>query len=100
MRNITEHARLFVRAIAEEAVEGRDATAELLKKRLGASSSAVLGGWAASIGFAVKRLQLPKPYERDYEYLDDEWQPVYRMDREVAEVILRLVDEDAEVHPL
>jgi hypothetical protein len=98
-RDITQHARRLLRAIAEVAVDGDGISSERLRDRLDADNSGTIGGWAASIGFAVKRLRLPKPYKREYEYLAEErgWVPVYRMDPEIARVLLRIVDEDGDV---
>ena len=97
LRDITQNARRLVRAIAERAVHGEGISAEDLRRRLQVDSDGTLGGWAASIGFAVKRLRLPKPYVRKDEYLNGVWQPVYRMGSEAAQYVLLVVDEDGRI---
>lgn len=97
VRDITLNARRLLRAIAASAVHGEGISSTKLRERLNAENDGTLGGWAASIGFAVKRLRLPKPYSREYDYLDGGWEPVYRMDPDVARTVLELVDEDGDV---
>jgi hypothetical protein len=97
LREVTQNARLLIRAIAEKAAVGDVATSDEVRTRLKVRNDGTLGGFAASIGFATKRTRLPKPYERTSEYGREGWEPVYRMDQEVAKTVLRLVDEEGNV---
>jgi hypothetical protein len=91
---ITTNARRLVRAVALESAEGGVARATDVREFLGVPSDGTLGGWAASIGFAAKRLELAKPYQRSWRHTDDDgWESVYEMKPQVAEVVLATVDD-------
>lgn len=90
-----EKARRALRAIADETFEGTaPPDSDTIRERLGMESGEGvpnrLGGVLTSVGFAIKRTGLPRPYK--------EGPPgdrvSYVMDREVAEMIRKLVDED------
>jgi len=93
LTNVTENARLLIRGIAVETLAREEpVTATRLRARLEAPKDGTMGGWAASIGFASKRLKLPKPYSRSYKHTGAEWESVYSMEPSVAEAVVDLVD--------
>ena len=97
LTEITPNARRFLRANADEVTAGNGPTSTTLRARFNVSSVQVMAGWAASIGFALKRLKLPRPYSQNWEYTENGWENRYSMDLGVAEKILSLVEEDGTV---
>jgi hypothetical protein len=87
------NARRALRAIADETIEaGSPPDSDRLRERLNLDTGGPnrLGGMLTSVGFAMKRTGLPRPYA-------DRWggdRQTYVMDREVAENIQKLLDEE------
>jgi hypothetical protein len=90
-----EKARRALRAIADETLEGTTPPdSDTIRQRLGMEAGEGvpnrLGGVLTSVGFAIKRTGLPRPYK-------DRWggdRQTYVMAPEVAEMIRKLLDED------
>lgn len=90
-----EKARRALRAIADETVEGTTSPdSDTIRQRLGMETGEGvpnrLGGVLTSVGFAIKRTGLPRPYA-------DRWggdRQTYVMTPEVAELIRKLLDDD------
>jgi len=89
-----ENARRALRAIADETLEGTTPpNSDTIRQRLGMETGQGapnrLGGALTSVGFAIKRTGLPRPYT-------DRWggdRMTYVMTPEVAELIRKLLDE-------
>ena len=89
-----EKARRALRAIADGTLEGATPPdSDTIRQRLGMETGEGvpnrLGGVLTSVGFAIKRTGLPRPYT-------DRWggdRVTYVMTPEVAELIRKLLDE-------
>jgi hypothetical protein len=90
-----ENARRALRAIADETLEGTTPPdSDAIRKRLGMETGGrvpnKLVGMLTSVGFAIKRTGLPRPYV-------DRWggsRQTYAMTPEVAEMTRELLDRD------
>jgi hypothetical protein len=90
-----EKARLALRAIADQTLEGTTAPdSDTIRNRLGMETGEgvpnKLGGVLTSVGFAIKRTGLPRPYT-------ERWggdRQTYVMPPEVAELMRSLLDTD------
>lgn len=91
---ITPHAGRLLRTIAEASLEGGSINSTELRAALNSTSVSQVAGWAASIGFAVKRTGLPRPYSQKGVVTENSWENVYSMDPDVAKTILELLDEE------
>jgi hypothetical protein len=93
VNQIAPNARHALRAIADETIEsGTAPDSDRVRSRmnLGTDEHNRLGGMLTSVGFAVKRTDLPRPYA-------DRWggtRQIYEMDPEVAETLRRILDDD------
>jgi|GEM_PF-3209687 len=94
LAKVTPKARWLVRQIASDNLAEGESRGRTIRHRAGDVNEGTLGGWVWSISSATSKLGLPKPYDTGYEERADGWQVIYRMHREVAEAIVRLVDEE------
>jgi hypothetical protein len=92
--SITPKARWLVRQIASDNLENGESCGRTIRHRAGDVNEGTLGGWVWSITSAARRLDVPKPYDTGYEERADGWQVIYRMRSEVAEAVLRALDEE------
>ncbi len=96
---ITPKARWVLRQVAADNLAHGEALGRTLRKRAGDVHEGALGGWVRSLSAWEKKLGLPSPFATDWEQRADGWQVVYRMDRELAEAVMGLLDEGGRVVP-
>jgi hypothetical protein len=86
---IAPQTRLALRFIAEASINGTDGIHSVeLRNKLGAGSPSALAGILTSLGFAEKRVGLPKPYRQGWKQLNGRWGNQYVMTPEVAQHVL------------
>jgi hypothetical protein len=94
LARITPKARWLVRQIASDNLGEGESRGRTIRQRAGGVNEGTLGGWVWSISSATRKLGFPKPYDTGYEERADGWQVIYRMHREVAEAVVRMLDEE------
>lgn len=86
---IAPQTQFALRFIAEASINGTDGIhAVELRSKLGAASPSALAGILTSLGFAEKRVGLPKPYSQGWRQLNGRWGNQYVMTAEVAQRVL------------
>jgi hypothetical protein len=94
LARITPKARSLLWQIASDNLGEGESRGRAIRERAGGVNEGTLGGWVWSITSATRKLGLPKPYDTGYEERTDGWQVIYRMRSDVAEAVVRMVDED------
>lgn len=94
---ITAKARWLVRQVAADNIASGESLGRTIRERAGGVHEGALGGWVGSLSAAERKLDLPSPFETDWEERSNGWQVVYRMERGVAQAVIELLDESGNI---